>query len=153
MKALELLAFLIDTPFKGCFGLIREARDDCKREIGQSGVSGFILSSKYYLLDRMTSHPRVSYLPLTVIPTWGVWDLDPQWWTSQLEFRFLVMCARYSIVWWWCSNTVTKQARPPQFAILLQWSGRHALYFDGEMMTFFLVNKVWSWPRHSLARP
>ena len=60
MKALELLAFLIDTPFKGCFGLIREARDDCKREIGQSGVSGFILSSKYYLLDRMTSHPRVS---------------------------------------------------------------------------------------------
>ena len=97
----------------------------------------------------MTSHPRVSYLPLTVIPTWGVWDLDPQWWTSQLEFRFLVMCARYSIVWWWCSNTVTKQARPPQFAILLQWSGRHALYFDGEMMTFFSVNKVWSWPRHS----
>ena len=48
-------------------------RDDCKREIGHSGVWRHSVPWIYLIiyLDRMRSHPRVSYLPLTVIPSFA----------------------------------------------------------------------------------
>ena len=51
------------------------SRDDCKREIGHSGVWRHSVQVNYKVnsWDRMTSHPRVSYLPLTVIPSWKEW--------------------------------------------------------------------------------
>ena len=97
-----------------------QIRYDCKREIGSSGVwrHSVMVNYKVNSYDRMTSHPRASYLPFTELYLHIAWGC----WLFKLVWRFLLL--RIFWVFWllWfllliyldaaCTGAPTSSANP-----------------------------------------